>query len=131
MRLDPTGVCVPLPTTIDTVNHTLTVQLNHLSKFQVVNLAGSNTPDSTNIFPNPFYPSRGQGYVTLSSMPPYAHVRFYTTRGELINESYANGSGLLLWGGINQSGRSVASGVYLVVIESGGAKKILKVVVLR
>lgn len=130
-RIDDTGVCVPLPTTVDTVNNVLTAQINHLSNFQAAIVAGTTSPDFTSIFPNPFYPSRGQGYVTLANMPAYAHVRIYTPRGEMVNEGYANGSGLMLWGGINQGGRSVASGVYLVVVENGGAKAIKKVVVLR
>ena len=58
-------------------------------------------------------------------------MRIVTTRGELVNDLTANGSGLASWNGRNLYGRSAASGVYLAVIEGNGAKNILKVVVLR
>ncbi|MBI3551398.1 MAG: fibronectin type III domain-containing protein [Elusimicrobia bacterium] len=130
-RVDLTGACVPLVTTFDTADNTLTAQLNHFTAFQAGTVLASASPDSTLIFPNPFYPSRGQGYVTFARMPAYAHVRLYSMRGELVAEDNANGSGLLIWGGINKSGRSVASGVYMAVVEAGDSKKIFKVVVLR
>ncbi len=130
-RLSDTGSCVPLATTVDPVLSQVTTQLNHFTVFQLGNVVASNTPDTAIAFPNPFYPTRGQGFMTLASMPSFSHVRIYTLRGELVREDFANGSGVMEWSGINQSNRSVASGVYLVVIESGGKKKILKVVVLR
>jgi hypothetical protein len=130
-RYDQTGVCVPIPTTFNVGAQELTAEINHLSLFQVGGVLGSTDLGQTVIFPNPFYPSRGQGYVTFENMPPNSHVRIYTPRGELVSDSYANNSGLLLWGGINQAGRSVASGVYIAVAESGGSKRIFKVVVVR
>lgn len=131
-RVDPAaGVCVPLNTTVDTAGHTITAQLNHLSSFQVANVPPSTDPDSTVIFPNPFLPSQGNGFVTLKNMPASARVRIFTLRGELVFDSPSNGSGILTWGGQNLFGRSVASGVYLVVIEAGGKKSVQKVVVLR
>ena len=43
----------------------------------------------------------------------------------------ANNSGILTWSGTNGSGRAVASGVYLVLIESGGTTKTMKLAVIR
>ena len=131
MRVDASGRCVPLKTTVDTAAKTLTAQLNHLSQFQVVQVAPASTLDSALIFPNPFYPSRGQGFVTFSALPAAARVRLFTSRGELIFEDVANASGLLTWNGTNKSGRNAASGIYMAVIEAGGSKQIFKVAVLR
>ncbi|MBI4375947.1 MAG: fibronectin type III domain-containing protein [Elusimicrobia bacterium] len=130
-RVDDSGACVPLRTSIDQAGRRLTAQLNHFSLFQVVRLTPAAAPDSARVFPNPFYPSQGQGYVTFASMPASARVRIFTGRGELVFDDLANASGLLTWNGNNRAGRPVASGVYLVVVESGGSKKTLKLVVLR
>jgi hypothetical protein len=129
-RVDASGRCVPLLTTLDSTN-LLTAQINHFSQFQVARLSPSATPETALVFPNPFMASRGQGYVTFSQMPAQARVRIFTLRGELVFEGSANASGLLTWGGTNMAGRNVASGIYLAAVEAGGDKKILKIAVLR
>lgn len=131
MRLDASGRCVPLKTTIDTANRLLTAQLNHMSVFQVAQVPPSATLDTALIFPNPFYPSRGNGFVTFSALPAGSRVRLFTTRGELVFDDVANASGLLTWNGVNKAGHGVASGVYIAVVSAGGSKKIFKVAVLR
>ena len=130
-RVDPAGTCVPLNTTVDTANHLITAQMNHLSTFQLANVAPSTDPDSTVVFPNPFMPNQGNGFVTFKNMPAASRVRIFTLRGELVFDGTSNGSGLLTWGGTNLFGRNVASGVYLSTVEFGSKKKILKLVVLR
>jgi len=69
--------------------------------------------------------------VTFSQVPSQAHIQIYTLKGALVTDGYANSSGIYLWGGTNQGGRPVASGIYLAVVRSGDTKKIFKVVVLR
>ncbi|MBI5631159.1 MAG: fibronectin type III domain-containing protein [Elusimicrobia bacterium] len=131
MRVDDSGACVPLQTVVDSVNHRMTVQLNHFSQFQVVRVSPSTSVEQARVFPNPFMPNRGHGYVTFSQMPAGARVRVFTLRGELVFEGQANGSGLMIWGGVNLYGRPAASGVYLATLEFNGQKKVHKVVVLR
>ena len=130
-RVDVTGACVPLSTTFDTADMLLTAEVNHFTVFQAGTVLASASVDTTLIFPNPFYPSRGQGYITFGNMPAYSHVRIFTARGELVNEAYANGSGLWIWDGTNKAGRNISSGVYMAAVESADAKRIFKVVVLR
>jgi hypothetical protein len=132
-RHEPTaGKCVPLKTTVDTVNKSMTVSLNHFSNFQAVAVAPSAAAETARIFPNPWYAGR-VGEVTFHQLPAFAKVRIFTLKGELVNELTANASGLLAWEGLNRGGRRVASGVYLVVFESpqGGKKKILKLAVIQ
>ena len=132
MRLDPgSGRCVPVKTTVDTNGHTIMSEINHLSQFQIVPVAASLTANQTVVFPNPFYPSQGNGYVTFSQMPNGSRVRIFTMRGEVVADMTANASGIATWGGTNKQSRSVASGVYFAVVEGNGTKKVLKVVVLR
>jgi hypothetical protein len=46
-------------------------------------------------------------------------------------DTLSSSIGLLTWSGTNGAGRPVASGLYLVVIEHGGSKKITKMAVIR
>lgn len=81
------------------------------------------------VFPNPFRPARGQSEVTINNMKAHTRVRFYTVTGELVNEIVADSDGKALWTGVNQAGRSVASGVYLGVAESDGEKATFRLAV--
>lgn len=131
-RYDPlSSRCVPLKTTFDTAQQTFTSQLNHFSLFQISQVAPQTNPNFGLIFPNPFYPTRGQGYITFSQLPANTKVHIYTLRGEFAWEGWTNGAGLLTWNAVNTGGRPVASGVYLAVVESAGKKHIYKVAVVR
>jgi hypothetical protein len=131
LRYEPgSGTCVPLETTVDTTNGRMTARINHFSLFQVGQTALSTTAESARVFPNPFYAGR-EGYVTIDNVPPGARARIFTLRGEQVLDATANSAGLLTWGATNGFGRAVASGVYLVMVESGGSKKILKLAVIR
>ncbi len=129
MRVDPTGTCVPMPTVM--AAQTLSAQINHFSVYDIAQLTPAGSVDSAHIYPNPFYPSRGNGFVTIDQLPSGAWVRIFTLRGELVFEDSANGSGMVTWPGVNRAGRPVASGVYLVAIEQGSDKRIYKVAVER
>lgn len=129
LRYDPgSGTCVPLETTV--ANGQMTARINHFSLFQVGTVLAATSAETARIFPNPYYTGR-DGFVTLDSVPAGARVRIFTMRGEQILDVKANSTGLLTWSGTNGSGRAVASGVYIVMVESGGSKKILKLAVIR
>ena len=131
-RWDPTaGHCVPLSTTFDTSARTFTAELNHFSTFQLAQVAPAVSPDFTVIYPNPFYPTQGNGYVTFQNMPKQAHVRLFTLKGEDLWDGYANDSGLLTWTGVNHAGRPAASGVYLAVVDDGSKTHVYKVAIVR
>jgi hypothetical protein len=128
-RFDPgSGTCIPLETTFQ--NGTLIAQLNHFSLYQVVAVALATSADSARLFPNP-YRAATDGYVTIDQVPPGSRVRIFTLRGERILDAVANGAGNVTWHGDNTAGRSVASGLYIVVVEAGGTKKTLKLAVIR
>ncbi|MDD5302882.1 MAG: kelch repeat-containing protein [Elusimicrobia bacterium] len=131
MRYDPgSNTCVPLETVVDSAQGWMTARINHFSLFQVAQVPLSTTAETARVFPNPYYAGR-DGYATIDNVPAGARVRIFTLRGEQVLDVKANSAGLLTWSGTNGSGRSVASGVYLVVVESGGTKKILKLAVIR
>jgi hypothetical protein len=129
LRYDPgSGTCVPLETTVS--GGFMTARINHFSLFQVGQVPATNTAETARVFPNPYYTSR-DGFVTIDNVPALARVRIFTLRGAQVLDVKANTAGLLTWSGTNGSGRSVASGVYLVMVESGATKKVLKLAVIR
>jgi hypothetical protein len=131
LRYDPgSGTCVPLETTVNTASGQMTARINHFSLFQVGQVAQATSAESARIFPNPYYAGR-DGFLTIADVPPLARVRIFTLRGEQVLDVKANAAGLLTWSGTNGSGRPVASGVYLLMVESGGSKKVLKLAVIR
>jgi len=131
LRYDPgSGTCVPLETTVDTASGKMTARINHFSLFQVGQVPASTSAGSTRIFPNPYYAGR-DGFVTIADVPGSARVRIFTLRGEQVLDVKANAAGILTWSGTNGAGRAVASGVYLVMVESGGSQKVLKLAVIR
>ncbi|MFI5347156.1 MAG: kelch repeat-containing protein [Elusimicrobiota bacterium] len=131
-RFDPSGVCVPLDTIFypTSPRPTFRARINHFSQYQLVQIPLATSVGSARIFPNPFRASH-DSYVTFDQMPPGTRVRVMTLRGETILDQLANSYGLINWTGTNASGRPVASGLYIVLIESGGAKKTLKLAVIR
>jgi hypothetical protein len=126
------GVCTPLDTTFlaGSSRPQFRAQLNHFSTYQLVQIPLETSAANARIFPNPYRASR-DGYVTFDSMPPYSRVRIMTLQGETLLDERANSYGLLTWGGTNGGGRVAASGLYIVVVESGGSKKIQKLAVIR
>ncbi|HVA67640.1 MAG TPA: kelch repeat-containing protein [Elusimicrobiota bacterium] len=131
MRIDPSGTCVPLASAVDTAQDVINATVNHFSEFVIAQQVPGGAANDAKIFPNPFYPSRGNGYVTFSNMPADARVRIFTLHGELVFDENANSSGVLIWPGTNRAGRRVASGVYLAAVEGSGTRHIFKVVVIR
>lgn len=132
-RYDSSGVCVPLDTTFDPTalpHPRFRARLNHFSTYQLVQIPLSTSAGTARIFPNPYRVGH-DGYVTIDQVPPGARVRIMTLRGEVLLDQKANNIGLLNWTGLNAVGRSAASGLYIVLVESGGSKKILKMAVIR
>lgn len=131
MRYEPSGgTCVPLETTFDARNRLFISRLNHFSLYQVAQIPASSSAGSARIFPNPYHAAT-DGYVTVADVPPYARVRVTTLQGETLLDQKANAAGLLTWSATNGSGRALASGLYLVLVESPSSKKILKLAVIR
>lgn len=97
-----------------------------------------------NVFPNPLFAynpatsyssafSPDEPFVTFSNLPENVEIRIYTVAGSLIrilNESDkrdGSTSPFLQWDLKNESGRRVASGMYMAVVKAEGfGEKILK-----
>jgi hypothetical protein len=89
-------------------------------------------------YPNPFNPET-EIRIVLPDELADAHervtVRIYDVRGALVRELYSDvpfGSSLYVrWDGRDQSGSQVASSNYFAMIEAGGARTTLKLVLLK
>lgn len=134
-RLDETtGRCAPLTSRVDISASTraVTALIDHLSLYQIMLSTPGTRLSDVEVFPNPLRPSQaGQSLMTFRSLPAGAKVQLFTLRGELVWETAADASGSARWPGTNQSGRRVASGVYLVLLKQGSSTKMIKVAVER
>ncbi len=131
LRVTGPNTCIPVETTINQPASQFTATLNHISQFELGSVAAGTSVNNVLIYPNPLYPSRGNGYVTFQNLPASARVRIYTVMGSLVFEGTADASGLFHWPGTNHGGRLVASGVYLVYVTYQGTNDIYKVAVER
>lgn len=85
------------------------------------------TLDAVRVFPNPFRPTRDP-VLYITDVPAGAQLRIYTVTGERVADPPpADGDGVIRWDGRNGSGQTVASGVYLGVVDGNGQKKTLRV----
>jgi hypothetical protein len=128
---DAQNVWVPLVSSVDTLNRTVTAQTDHLSTFQIMQAAPSGTVSTAKAFPNPLRPSMGQTFMTFEALPASARVRIYDLKGVLVKDMTANASGMANWDGTNQSGAAAASGVYFMFAQGAGQSRTLAVAVQR
>jgi len=85
------------------------------------------------VYPNPYRADqKSQAQVTFGRVPQQATIRLYTLDGVLVRVLSKNQpQPTLTWDLRNEQGSPVASGVYLYIVEAGGAEKRGKVVLLR
>ena len=87
------------------------------------------TVEEARAYPVPFRPGSGAAGITFDKMPEGATVKIYTVDGRPVKTLTADVDGIALWPLDNDDGSSVVSGVYMAIIEKGGTRKKLKVVV--
>lgn len=126
-----TGQCLPLETRIDTGLRTITATLDHFSVFQLMMKNPAANLSAVRVYPNPLYINGGPNLLTIDNMPASAKVRIYTLSGDKVWEGTASTTGDIHWRGVNSSGITVGSGIYLAVIDSTAGKKVVKIAVER
>ncbi|MBI5883542.1 MAG: hypothetical protein HZB91_10615 [Elusimicrobia bacterium] len=131
-RHDPLrGVWVPLVSKTDTSAKEVTAEVNHLSTFQLMQASANSDLSRVKAFPVPLRPNQGQSSMTFINLPAGARLRFFDFQGRRIRDLSADNAGMAAWNGRSGEGQPAASGVYVVLIESGGAKRTFKVAVER
>lgn len=84
--------------------------------------------DQAKTFPNPL---RGEGVMTFVDLPADALLRIVTLSGTPVRTVAADFTGRATWDGRDAEGRAVPTGVYLVRAETRGARRTIKVAVVR
>jgi len=82
-------------------------------------------------FPNPWRVSKQGGVMTFEGLGQLGAVKIYAADGRLVRELTADWLGQAAWDGTNADGQSVASGLYLYRVSSGGAQKTGKLAVIK
>ena len=79
------------------------------------------TKDNVYAYPNPVRPGY-TGLITVTGLSMHADVKIVTANGAVVCEGKSNG-GTFTWDGNDDSGRRVASGVYMVMTADSEGKK--------
>jgi hypothetical protein len=120
---------VTLPSRSDPGQNMLVGTARRFGKFAVVQLTPLDNLKTVKAYPSPFNPNRC-AFMTIDNLTTTATIRIYTIAGELVREiEYTNETGRAIWDGRNDAGNRVASGIYLMFIDSPRGTEILKVAV--
>lgn len=122
---------IPLQSSVDPVSHNVSCSLNQLGIFRVVEVVPASNITGAFVYPNPFRPSQGHTVMRFANLPADARLRIYTLSGEEVNDTVTEPTGMARWNGNNKSGQPVASGVYLVFVQSAERRLTFKVAVER
>ncbi|MBI3563685.1 MAG: S8 family serine peptidase [Elusimicrobia bacterium] len=136
-RYDPASAqWTVVPSQADARTRTLTASVQHFSTFAPFFVTAGSDLASVQVFPQPWEASvSASAYwapvLTFSGMPGGARVRLFTLTGECVFDQAASAAGVLTWDGYTRYGKRAASGVYFAAIESGGARRVRRVVIVR
>jgi len=83
------------------------------------------------VYPNPFKPSVHHNGITFDRLAAGAKIKIFTISGELVRSGLVDGSGMgsINWKGDNDSGRMLASGIYIAHIEGPAGAANLKIAI--
>ncbi|MFH1282651.1 MAG: T9SS type A sorting domain-containing protein [bacterium] len=85
--------------------------------------------NQTRAYPVPFNPVKNAG-ITFDKLPNQATIKIYTITGNLVKEINKNdASEKFVWNGKNSAGGTIASGIYIVYIDSPEGSKSIKIAV--
>ncbi|MBI4753794.1 T9SS type A sorting domain-containing protein, partial [Candidatus Desantisbacteria bacterium] len=118
--------------TVDTTNHTVTVEVDHLSIFRVAfyTFIASNL-SNIRVYPNPFNDNSANSGITIDQLSENVTIKIFNIAGELVDE-LSDITGKAQWDTKNSSGEKVASGIYIyLIIDHVGNKKVGKLAVVR
>ncbi len=107
--------------------------VNDFSTYRVMAMAAGNLRDVV-VYPNPFRPKEAHdGCIKFINLTSQARVRIYNVVGDLIwTREIENSGGSIQWYGDNNSGRPVASGVYVYIVTNpDGEEAVGKISVIR
>ena len=125
------GRWVPLDSTIDAANNSITARAGITGIFRIVEMTAASDAQSVFVYPNPLRFGRGHTEMHLTKLPEGVTVQIFTLAGELVRDLRTDATGEARWDGKNGDGESVASGTYLALVKNGSDTKTLKLAVER
>ncbi|MBN2406989.1 MAG: alkaline phosphatase [Elusimicrobia bacterium] len=88
--------------------------------------------DNVYAYPNPCNPREYGFGVTFANVTANAELKIFNIAGELVYDDKETGTdGRIVWHCRNNSGESVASGIYLAMLEADGKKEIVRIAVVK
>lgn len=125
------GIWIPLVSNDDVSQSVVSAESDRFSTFDLMGVSMPSSVKDIQISNNPIRPSKGIANTTFSNLPANTRIRIYTPSGLLVKNIMADATGVATWDATNQSGRTVASGIYFVYAQGNGTKKTLTIVVQR
>jgi hypothetical protein len=119
------------------------VTVNGTNYFTPFSISGGQGLDLIRVVPNPYdirarsfqfgSQAQQQDRITFYGLPGNCKVKIFTERGDLIYSiDHTSGTGDEIWNSTTSSGQVVASGIYILYVETpGGQKAIRKFVIIR
>jgi hypothetical protein len=103
-----------------------------LSSLEIPTISTVEKMSSLELGPNPFI-IPNQGSVAIKGLADNASIKVLNVTGSLVKEFTAQGGGRAFWDGTDGDGRTVGSGIYLIVAyaENGNQVATAKVAVIR
>ena len=118
-------------TAIDTEHNTASAPTKSFSYFALYASLAENY-NNVKVYPNPFKPSLGHTEIHFENLTINTNIEVFTVSGKLVWKKEDIDTGEAVWDTRNQSGRKVASGVYICLIRNDvGDKTMVKAAVLR
>jgi hypothetical protein len=116
---------------VDTINHTVTVEVTHLSIFRLgILIPFAKNLQNVVVYPNPYIASK-HDKVYFKEITQDSVIKIFTLAGELVKEIRVSKTPEE-WDVKNQAGSPVASGVYIYLItDTVGNKAMGKIGVIR
>jgi hypothetical protein len=136
-RYDPASAQWTLmPSQADPVHHQLIASIQHFSSFAPFFVTAGTDLSAVQVFPQPWElgdPSSRfwASQLSMTGLPGGARVRLLSLTGEEVVRGDASAGGVFTWDGSTRFGHRAASGTYIAIIESGAAKLVRRVVLLR
>ena len=119
------------------------VSLNGSNYYTPFEISGGQGLDLVRVVPNPYdirsrsrqfgTQAQQQDRINFYGLPAQCKLKIFTERGDLIySKDHADNTGDEIWNSITSSGQVVASGIYILYVETpSGQTVIRKFVVIR
>jgi len=121
---------------VDVVDAGISKAAPESNKDTELTISAQDVAQETRLFgnyPNPFNPSTSIQYAL--GKESYVTLRVYNSLGEevvtLVNEFQGAGNKTVTWNGKNNSGSSVASGLYIYTLETSGVVLSEKILLMK